>query len=1013
MKIKVFTLLFILIASVAFAQTITVVNMVPNALSNETGQDSEPNLGVNPNNPLQIIGTAFTTNPTGATVTAPVYISQDGGNTWVLNNIVPSLNGNTGDITVGLSRNNILYAGILTGGYLNPADVNETQMQIFRSNNYLAAVAMNQLLVRTDEDQPYVEVITPLGGALVNNDHMYIGHNDFNAANNRTASLEQSLNAATAPAPANLNTIRLEVRNPFNQDGPPIRTSTHPNGTVYAIFYMRTNSAGSTRTGNVVVVRDDNWGQGVPSYNDLLDPGDGLAGIRVATGINWTWSGPTMGQERLGDRASIAVDPGNSQTVYIAYIDLAAGAVAGSTQLHVRRSIDSGANWSADLLTINNVICPQLAVNIRGDAGILYQQLTGVAPNQQWTTHFRQTNNGGINWNDNILCQTPSNTPARAFSPYLGDYAGLKTVGKDFFGVFSANNSPNNANFPNRVVYQRNANFVTNNLRNLANTANVNVSIDPFFFEIQQIPNNQDFYVRDWTTNPTTLDIGLEPSTNPVFYATSDVWNRRTDVPGGFNANDQPRSQDPQISSLGNNFGYTRVHRKDIGSAEAVTLHFLKSELGTGSNYVNANTTADPTLNFAAGEQVKTMISGYEWTQNEASSTHTCLAVEINNANDPVVTPTLIGRAPGWPDTDLSVLYDNNKGQRNMGVYSIGASPDGGSITYYAILHNAATFERDFVLHFQLTDPFLKYFKKPKFEFPGINHDMKVSKDQIIIPNMKPGQNQWIGITIPASVKLGDEMAEVNFTEVVNNIAVNGFTIALKSGTDKEALIENYRLHAEVFFRIGKLFGIKEGLEESKRTIDELIKAEAKPADYLAFMQKHNEIITKLTELVLRKNNGEDPFQVNKALKELINSLATKDALKIMLTHSTYNHKMDAFLTYLDKQNGDVADILQNIYWQLELYRNVKLLGSIDGSKALIQRSDKFYKAFNANKATLKDYNELIGSQMDVYKLTADVVKENHIDLSTELKEMNNSLNNTKHLQKAHYDFLMKLNGLR
>jgi hypothetical protein len=278
---------------------------------------------------------------------------------------------------------------------------------------------------------------------------------------------------------------------------------------------------------------------------------------------------------------------------------------------------------------------------------------------------------------------------------------------------------------------------------------------------------------------------------------------------------------------------------------------------------------------------------------------------------------------------------------------------------------------------------------------------------------MKPGQNQWIGITFPASVKLGDEIAEINFTEVVNNISVNGFTIAVKSGTDKEALLENYRLHAEVFFRIGNLFGINDGLEESKRTIAELIKAEANPSDYLAFIEKHKDIISRLTELVLGKNNGEDPFQVKKALAELISSFSTRNALKIMLTHSAYNHKMDAFLTFLDKENGDVADILQNIYWQLELYKNVKLLSNIDGTKALIEGCEKFYSSFNANKATLKDYNELIRSQMGVYKKTADLLMRNRIDLEKELSTMNNSISNTQLLQKAHYNFLMKLNTLR
>ena len=66
---------------------VTVVNMIPQALSGETNQDSEPNLAVNPNNPLQMAGSAFTPNPSGGSL-APIFVSTDGGNTWSLNAIV-------------------------------------------------------------------------------------------------------------------------------------------------------------------------------------------------------------------------------------------------------------------------------------------------------------------------------------------------------------------------------------------------------------------------------------------------------------------------------------------------------------------------------------------------------------------------------------------------------------------------------------------------------------------------------------------------------------------------------------------------------------------------------------------------------------------------------------------------------------------------------------------------------------------------------------------------------------
>ena len=57
-------------------------------------------------------------------------------------------------------------------------------------------------------------------------------------------------------------------------------------------------------------------------------------------------------------------------------------------------------------------------------------------------------------------------------------------VGRSFYGIFSANNTPDNANFPNGVKFQRNANFTTKTLLATDNVTPVAISIDPFFFKV-------------------------------------------------------------------------------------------------------------------------------------------------------------------------------------------------------------------------------------------------------------------------------------------------------------------------------------------------------------------------------------------------------------------------------------------------------------------------------------------------------------------------------------------------
>jgi hypothetical protein len=112
---------------------------------------------------------------------------------------------------------------------------------------------------------------------------------------------------------------------------------------------------------------------------------------------------------------------------------------------------------------------------------LLYQQLTGTGGSQRWVTHFRQTSDG-VNWDDLVLASTPANTPTLTFSPYLGDYTDLMAVGPTFYGTFSANNTPDMANFPNGVTYQRHADFNTRRLLDVSGANPVAPSIDTFFF---------------------------------------------------------------------------------------------------------------------------------------------------------------------------------------------------------------------------------------------------------------------------------------------------------------------------------------------------------------------------------------------------------------------------------------------------------------------------------------------------------------------------------------------------
>jgi hypothetical protein len=474
-----------LLAAMACGPSVKLVDVIPRMQSAESHGDMEPNLTVDPDDPRHMVLTAFTPcPPLIGTTNAPIYFSTNGGDTWHLNCIVPGNDPTfgTGDITPRFaSHGGTLYAGDLKGGSF-------LEMNLLRTSNFTAAAPMTLLVDRFPEDQPYTQAFSSSG------DKVYFGNNNlanstfFGGVTGKTSTVDWSLSAASAVPPAGLAPNSLEARTTCGQDLPSVRPAIHKSGVVYVAFLS--NEAGSpcfagTNTADVVVVRDDNWGTG--GYTALTDPGDLKNGVRVATGLVMTWLGD-LGNERVGSQLSIAVDPENSQIVYVAWGD---GANPANFTLHVRNSTDGGKTWSSsDLKTIASATNPALAINRKGTVGFLYQKLVnpgtcqgGGAGVACWETHFERGKNS--DWRDlrRPLANVPDNI---AFFP-LGDYDHVLAVGDRFYGAFCANNYPDKDNFYHDVKFHRHVDWGAHKLyADAAHTIVVAPSIDPFEFEVEE-----------------------------------------------------------------------------------------------------------------------------------------------------------------------------------------------------------------------------------------------------------------------------------------------------------------------------------------------------------------------------------------------------------------------------------------------------------------------------------------------------------------------------------------------
>lgn len=473
-----------------------IVDVIPGSMSGESRQDVGASIAVNPNNTNEIVIAALTADPNGGP-NAPVFVSTDGGTTWSAKTIVPG-NGPTGTngITVKYARtSNELYAGIVKGNAPN-------ELAILRTTNPAAGAVMTSLDSGGEVEQPYVAATTVLSGPDAGKDRLYVGLNDLTGANQwssgLTSSIRQTMDAKSSAPVFNSIPLDRRAKTPGAlqdltppRNGPQVRPAVHKDGTVYAVFYSWKTWADSGQvialvTSDVVVVRDDSWGQSADPYGSLLDSGDGQAGQRVAKNVPLEFNG-TLGFERVGGDLSIAVDPTNSSVVYVAWQEWQEG--SGSQPdifwLQLRRSVDRGQTWSkAGLSPIPNAKSPGLAVNDKGQVGLIYQQLTGSGNSQRWETHLAFSENS-IQWSDTVLA-TVIATNYTPFYAFVGDYTNIMTVGNNFYGVFCAFNNPASKYWPQGVTFQRNHNY--NALFGNDDLTPVAPSIDPFFFETAFIP---------------------------------------------------------------------------------------------------------------------------------------------------------------------------------------------------------------------------------------------------------------------------------------------------------------------------------------------------------------------------------------------------------------------------------------------------------------------------------------------------------------------------------------------
>jgi hypothetical protein len=521
-----------------------------------------------------------------------------------------------------------------------------------------------------------------------------------------------------------------------------------------------------------------------------------------------------------------------------------------------------------------------------------------------------------------------------------------------------------------------------------------------------------DFFIRDWTVSATNHDLGPEPSTNPDFYTSSDVWNQRSSSTPASPVNDWVAG-DPDASAGGpagnNNFAFVRVSRRAAAAATApagtVPVTFLKADYGLGANYT---TIASASLTFNATDLTKTLSPGAGWRLEAGASNHICLAAEINVLpDDPLIAPSLSGGAPG--PNDPRITQDNNKAQRNLGSVALPGGSSGAA--FYAIIHNPSAETRDMAVAYQVPEEALKRLPGTRVGIVGGPDADLRSSGQLVLKHMEPGEFRWLEFAFGTLEGAEGDLLPISASEVEGETPVNGFTVGIRPSSPKIALREALDRQQAVLSRFAIVLKQPRVAQEAESARGLLRRRDLDESTMLSFLKKH--IPTVIAFLKPHFQSAESPSPYHRVLSErfavsskaLIDASYRSDVPALLGAHTAVFEQLDADLSMIQKEGGDPADILQMVRWQRVLFEKASKVAS---SREIVRVSQKFIEDFESKAVSLKDYPSLLAGLIPAFKAAAGELGDDELAhagsrITASLKSPLGAL------EKAHRDYLRRL----
>jgi hypothetical protein len=425
---------------------------------------NETSIAINPQNPNQIVASAFN----GCFACSPggtdVMYSSDGGNTWTDENVIPAPPPGTGDLgngprdqTFDYGRNGVLYGTILVGpnSDLNVYSGSTTDPTGATASWQWNTTGTPATAVKTNSngtgktDQPWLLVNSD--PTTTSQDDTYVAYDDDSG----TGNVDVAAANGTSP-PQFTNDVVVGSASGSGTYNQGLRLGTDPlSGDAYALWQKGNGSGAAPNSTNIsyMLNRSTNGGASWTLNGSS-------SGVQIARADD-TQVSPKFGTANSlrGGVDSVAVDP-TSGDVYVVYGNQDSTAPYNMRLSIVRLVNDGSGNLTpAPAFTSGpvyvtgavNAALPSVAVAGNGVVGVMYDTFDGFSSLgfPIYSAHLAQSADHGVTFTDQTLetflspqlgqnsVQDPNSTQR-----VLGDYQQLKAVGNWFYGAFPGNGAP-------------------------------------------------------------------------------------------------------------------------------------------------------------------------------------------------------------------------------------------------------------------------------------------------------------------------------------------------------------------------------------------------------------------------------------------------------------------------------------------------------------------------------------------------------------------------------------------